>query len=147
MGPKQLKGDDPMRTNKNLLSAAVAVACCVFLVLLCTSIGGREKTYEIRPQISVPEYRTDAARAIDAYERLMERYMDLTEGNLIRIGTDVQDAVRKLDSIDGKLTRLSTRIARIEKALGLRRHKSNAEKSLRPEGDQERIKKKCSPTM
>jgi hypothetical protein len=43
----------------------------------------------------------------------------LTEKNLLRVGTNVQDITKKLDSIDDKLTKLSARIAGIEKALGI----------------------------
>jgi len=108
-----------MKNNRNLLAVVAAVACCLIVVWLSTSIQGGQRTYELEPQIAIPEYRTDAARAIDAYERLMDRYMDLTERNLFRVGTDIRDVVRKLDSIDGKLTQLSKRIAGIENALGI----------------------------
>ena len=108
-----------MRTKKSLLAVAAGLACCVVVVWFSTSIQGSEKTYEIQPQITLPEYRTDAARAIDAYERLMERYMDLTEMNMIRIGMDVQGFGGKLGSIDNKLAELSARLSRIEKALGI----------------------------
>jgi archaellum component FlaC len=87
------------------------------------SLYGGQKTYEVESQITIPEYRTDAARAIDAYERLMERHMDLTEGNFTRIGVDLRDVAKKLDSINSKLTELSTRIARIEKKLGIEQPK------------------------
>ncbi|MHC4658127.1 MAG: hypothetical protein ACYS83_02970 [Planctomycetota bacterium] len=134
-----------MRTKKNLLTIAAVLACCVVLIWLSTSIKGGERTYEVRPEIGIPEYRTDAARAIDAYERLMERYMDLTEGNLIRIGTDIQGAVRKLDSIDSKLTRLSTRMARIERALGLEKPTPAAKKKNLPEETQKKSRKTSLP--
>jgi hypothetical protein len=112
-------GDNAMRAKKNILVVAAGLACLVVIVWFSTSIEGGEKTYEIQPYITLPEYRTDAARAIDAYERLMERYMDLTEMNMIRVGMDVQGFGRKLDSIDNRLAELSTRISRIEKALGI----------------------------
>ena len=64
-----------MRTNRNLLIVAAVVICSVLSVWFSTSIQGGSKTYEIRPQIAIPEYRTDAARAIDSYERMMELYM------------------------------------------------------------------------
>lgn len=108
-----------MRMKRNLLALAAAVAFCLVAAWLCTSTKGSPKTYEVQPWITVPEYRTDAARAIDAYERLMDRYMDLTEKNLFSVGCDVRDAVKKLDSIDDKLTNLCARIARIEEALGI----------------------------
>jgi hypothetical protein len=128
-----------MRANKNLLAIAAGVIACVVVVWFSASIHGGQKsyhggqkTYEVQPQITLPEYRTDAARAIDAYERLMERYMDLTERNLIGIGTGFQDVVKRLDSIDGTLMKLSTRMARIEKALGIEQPKSPAEEETSP---------------
>ena len=82
-------------------------------------IEGYERIYEIRPEIRLPEHRTDAARAIDAYERLMERYMSLSERNFNSINGNFSTITTRLDSIDGKLGSLSERIARIEKALGI----------------------------
>jgi len=117
-----------MRTKKSLLAVAAGLVCCGVLVWFSTSIQGSEKTYEIQPRITLPEYRTDAARAIDAYERLMERYMDLMEKNLLRIDTGVRDFTSKLDSIDSKLTELSRRMARIEKRLGIEQRKPAAKK-------------------
>ncbi|MHC4424089.1 MAG: hypothetical protein ACYSWR_05410 [Planctomycetota bacterium] len=109
-----------MRTKKHLLVVAAGLVCCVAVAWFSTSIQGGEKIYEVQPQITtLPEYRTDAARAIDAYERLMERYMDLMEMNVVRIGADVQGFNKRLDSIDSKLAELCTRMARIEKAFGI----------------------------
>jgi len=121
-----------MRTNKNLSAVAIGLACCILITWFSTSIRGVEKTYEVRPQISLPEYRTDAARAIDAYERLMERHMDLTEQNLTKIGTDIQQIAKKLDSIDVKLTMLSSRMATIEKTLGIKQSGYPLRKKLQP---------------
>jgi len=111
-----------MRTSRNLWAVAAAIACCLVGLWFLSATGGiqgSQKTYEVKPSLTIPEYRTDAARAIDAYERLMERYMDLTEENLFMVGTDVREVVKKLDSINDKLTQLSAAIARIEKALGI----------------------------
>jgi len=120
-----------MRT-KALLTVATGLAACVIVIWFSKSIQGGQRTYEVRPEVAIPEYRTDAARAIDAYERLMDRYMGLTEGNLIRIEADLATVVRKLDSIDRKLTGLSSRISRIEKALGTGEPKSPASKKGEP---------------
>lgn len=103
-------------TNNKLLAAA-AVAACAAVLWLATSIHAKRKIYEIDPTIASPQYRTDAARAIDAYENLMQRYMDITENNLIGIAADVRNIVAQLNSIDAQLAQLSARMARIEKAL------------------------------
>ncbi len=121
-----------MTTNKSLLAVGAVVVCCITVVWFTTSIQGGPKIYELRPQIAVPEYRTDTVRAIDAYERLMERYMDLTERNSIRIGADLKEVINKLYSIDDKLTEISARIARIEKTFGIEQPKPQAKKKSRP---------------
>jgi hypothetical protein len=136
-----------MRTNKNLLAVAAAVVCCTIVVWFSTSSQGVPKTYEIEPQITIPEYRTDAARAIDAYERLMERFMNLTERNLFRAAADTRDVVQKLDSIDHKLTGLCARIARIEKALGIEQPKPPNREEPLPEALNKKAHEKSSPSF
>ena len=118
------------KRNINLLTAGVIVITCFVSVWLTGSIQGSEKTYEIRPEITLPENRTDAARAIDAYERLMDRLMDLTQRNLTGVNTDIKGIAEQLFSIDSKLTELSKRIARIEKALGIEEAEKPVEKGL-----------------
>jgi len=113
-----------MKTSRNTLAILVVIIACSVLVWLSASIQGSQKTYEIQPHLAIPEYKTDLARVMDAYERLMERYMDLTEQNQSMVGTDLKYAVTTLDSIDGRLAELSARIARIETALGIEQPKS-----------------------
>jgi len=108
-----------MRKKRYLLAGTAGLACCILLAWLSSASRGIEKTYEIESQIWTPEYRTDAARAIDAYERLMHRYMDMTDQNLFRIDSAIRALDGKLDSIDAKLSELGTRIARIEIFLGI----------------------------
>ena len=107
-----------MKAKKSLLVVGVVFACCT-AVWFSVSLYGSQKTYEVQPWITIPEYKTDAARAIDAYERMMERQMDITEENLIKISGDLNGVAERLDSIDGRLAEISTRIARIEKKLGI----------------------------
>ena len=114
-----------MKTNRNTLAVLVAIIVCSVLVWLSASIEGSQKTYEIHPNIAMPEYKTDLARVMDAYERLMERYLDLTERNQSMVGADLKYVVTTLDSIDGRLAEFSARIARIETALGIEQSKSS----------------------
>ena len=121
-----------MKTNRNLLAVAAGLAACVVVVWFSTSIQGGERTYEVHPYITTPEYRTDAARAIDAYERLMERYMDLTERNLNRIAADIRGISGKLDSINAGLKDLSTQMTRIEETLGIKQPKRQTQRKPSP---------------
>ncbi|MCK4913502.1 MAG: hypothetical protein KAS69_02755 [Planctomycetes bacterium] len=116
-----------MKSNRSFLLAAAVLVCCT-IVWFSTSICIGENTYSIEPQIiTLPEYKTDAARAIDAYERLMQRYMDMTERNLMGINAGIRDIIGRLDSISSRLDDISQRTARIEKALGLEQEKSAAD--------------------
>ena len=124
-----------MKTKKGLFSVAAGLIVCVVVVWYSGVIEGYEKRYEIRPEIRLPEHRTDAARAIDAYERLMERYMTLSERNFAGINGNLLGVTKKLDSIDGKLTDISVRMARIEKALGIEPPKVQVPKGAVPRGD------------
>jgi len=110
-----------MKAKRYLLFVVAIIVCGLTVIWFSTPIQADDKTYEVRPQISIPEYRTDAARAIDAYERLMDRYMQMTERVFVGIDTDVRDVVKRLNSVDSKLTELLTRLTRIENALGIAR--------------------------
>ncbi len=121
-----------MPRNRNLIMLSTALACFVIMAWLCISIRGAS-SYEIQPRITVPAYRTDAARAIDAYERMMERFIDLAGKNLTDIDTEVKGIAGTLHSIDRKLTELSGRMARIEKALGIEQPKKPVKKTLQTE--------------
>ncbi len=134
-----------MKNKKSLIAVVAAFAACGIVVWFSASIQGVQSTYEIRPQITVPEYRTDAARAIDAYERLMERHMDITEANLIRLDSNLKAVAKSLDSIDKTLMELSGRIARIEKTLGIEPSKTPAKK-FQPKTDNKEAPPKSPPS-
>jgi len=109
-----------MKSNKRLLIFLAVMCVCVLALWLSASLGQGRRQYEVETQVyGVPEYRSDAARAIDAYERLMERYMDLTERNLFSVSADVKVVVTQLDAVHAELAGLSARLARIEKHLGI----------------------------
>jgi hypothetical protein len=62
----------------------------VAVVWLSTSMAQVHQRYEVKTRVySTPEYRTEATRAMDAYERVMERYMDVTEKNFEGISGDI----------------------------------------------------------
>ena len=122
-----------MRNTKSLSTGSVVLLFCLIVLGLCSLIQGGN--YKVKPEITLPEYRSDTARAIDAYERVMDRFINLTEKNLTSINTDVKDITKKLVLIDCKLTDISTRMARIEKALGIQQSPKLVEKPSKNESD------------
>jgi hypothetical protein len=134
-----------MRAKRRLIAVTAVCLGCAIVFWFSASIRGGQKTYEVQPWITIPEYRTDAARAIDAYEQLMKRNMDLVEGNLTRISVDLATVAKRLESVDAKLTELSLRIARIEKVLGIEQPKSSIPR-LQPKTPDKEVRQKPSPT-
>lgn len=104
-----------MKDRRKLLVILAGAAICLAAGRLAVSVADRGRQYEIEPVVTLPDYGNGAGRTIDAYERLMERYMDLAESRI----TDCNGNAQKLDSIDSRIDRISERLARIEKALGI----------------------------
>ena len=108
-----------IQEKTNLLVVSMFLIICLVVMVFSSSIQGSERSYEVEitPDITLPEYRTDTGRAIDAYERVMDRFMSITEGNLTGNNTDVKDIAKQLALINYKLNELSARMAKIEKTL------------------------------
>ncbi len=109
-----------MGSNRGLWSVIVSFALCLVVVWFSTSWGQGRSNYQPETHVyTTPDYQTDTTRAIDAYERLMARYMDMTERNFGSIAAGMKTLTVKFDAIDAKLTALDTRLARIERHLGI----------------------------
>jgi hypothetical protein len=65
----------------------------------------------------------------------MDRYMDLTGSHISTVGIDLRNVVTKLDSIDGRLTEMDARLARIEQALGIDKSSELIGKDLKSKTD------------
>ena len=74
---------------------------------------------EVYTAIRTPEYVTDAGRAINAYERMMDRYMDLTSRDIATLTSNSTQMAVRLDQIESRLDRILKSQAKIEKALGI----------------------------
>ena len=109
-----------MKVKKNLFGTGLLVLCAVMIAGgAMTLFGAEDKTYEIHPEIAVGPYQSETIRIMNAYERLMDRYMNMVEVNLQDMSRGSQTTVKKLESIEAKLDAMSIRMGRIEKALGI----------------------------
>ncbi|HNY78411.1 MAG: hypothetical protein RBS72_18540 [Sedimentisphaerales bacterium] len=109
-----------MRSKRRTHAAIAAVVIGTIILALSTSVGQNRRNYDVEAQVyTTPEYRTDASRAIDAYERVMERYMDATEQGFAGIGADLGAVAARLEAVDARLAKLDERLERIERHLGI----------------------------
>ena len=118
-----------MKAAKNAWKIALAFVCVIAAAgWLVSSTGAADRTtLEIHPDHYVAGYQSDTVRVMDAYERLMDRYMYMVEENLKSMTTDTGMLIQKLDSIDRKMDALGVRISKIEKALDVPQTKKAGE--------------------
>ena len=122
-----------MISKQSLFRIAVFLLSVVILAGGAMTLSGSEnKTYEIHPEIAVGPYQNETMHIMSAYERLMDRYMSLVEGNLQDMARGSQETVRKLESIEKKLDAMSMRIGRIEKALNISPTTTSRTRTARP---------------
>jgi len=104
-----------MKTRRTFVSlTAIVLVCAVFFWLAASH--GVEKTYEVH---ALPEYRSDTARAIDAYQQMINRMLDDNGRNWLAMQNQMNTIVTKLDKIQDDLDNLSQRIAGIETKMGI----------------------------
>lgn len=110
-----------MKQNRKLQIAAAVLGLGLVVLGLSTSTGqDRRRNYEVEAQVyGMPAYQSDAARAIEAYERLSERYMNLAERVLAQSTEGDKFLLAQLRTLDDRLERIDARLARIENQLGI----------------------------
>lgn len=110
-----------MKQNRKLQIAAAVLGLGLVVLGLSTSTGqDRRGNYEVEAQVyGMPAYQSDAARAIEAYERLSERYMNLAERVLAQSTEGDKFLLAQLRTLDDRLERIDARLARIENQLGI----------------------------
>lgn len=108
-----------IRRTKCVFAICAFLIICLAVSIFSTVVWGSQRRYEIRPEITLPEYKTDIQRVMDAYEHLMGNYIALTESHLSSTRTEIGNLTRKLDSIDRKIAELSIQVESIQKKLGI----------------------------
>lgn len=105
-------------TSQNLKKLAGALACVVLLWSL-TGAQGARKTYEIHPQIPESVFKSDSARALDTYERIVDRALDLNRRQLDVMDLNIREMSKQLTRVESKLDRLLNSSLLIERALDI----------------------------
>lgn len=71
-----------MIRKRNLLIITAALTLCLTVTWFTTSIHGTETIRNPHPDPLVSQNQIDTARMVEAYEKLMERYIDITENQI-----------------------------------------------------------------
>jgi hypothetical protein len=99
-----------IKSNWHHITILALLATILFFVF--ATPRGICRTTEIRPEVQIESYKSDMARMVEAYERLMDRYIGMVERNM-------QAESDRIVAIDQKLDEISWSLMRIEEALGI----------------------------
>lgn len=119
-----------MRKNKKLLVASAILISCAIVSWFTASTQGQGKVYEVHPQIAYPygyTNITDNSRLIDLIEQLSYQNQQLIQNQTPATALNTKELNKKLGSINKKLKDISNRMARIEKALNIKKQKEAPE--------------------
>jgi septal ring factor EnvC (AmiA/AmiB activator) len=109
-----------MNRNKILLVLGLAVSLCAAVIAVSDSKHEkRENRYELENEISLPEYKSNIDKMIDAYERMVDRLLYATSSGT-KFNADVNSIYKKLSDIDNKLAVITGKLETIEKKLEIK---------------------------
>lgn len=110
-----------MKNKQNMIkiTGLLIIAAIALAWLSASTNADNKRFYELRQNISVPPKQSDTITMVNSYERLMHRYIALSENNMAEMDKNSDVVISKLDSIERKIDDLGTRLERIEKALNI----------------------------
>ena len=88
-------------------------------VLWAVAAWGRSERVEVRPEVSIPATTSDVDRIMTSYEKLMDRFLDQNQAQLISVAEENKGLSERLDQLDRKLNLVLKKLTRIEKAMGI----------------------------
>ncbi len=107
--------------NTQLKKLMVILGCVVLLWALTGAQGAKGRTYEIHPQIPESVFKSDSAKALEAYERMVDRVLAINSRQLDTMELNIKSASTQLNRVEMKLDMLLNRTLIIENALGISR--------------------------
>lgn len=122
-----------MKKKRNIWFMIISVVAGLTAACIYDNVQGSTKTYEIRPEIMTPEYKTDTTRVMDAYERMMDRYVDSTEKQNCELNAGIKSLSEDIDKIQSQMDLLFTKLEGIEKALGIEPAPRPSKEPAKPE--------------
>jgi hypothetical protein len=103
--------------SQNMKKLAALLACIVLLWSLAGAQG--TKTYEIHSQIPDSVFKSDSVRALETYERMVDRVLELNKRQLDAMDLNIREVSKQLYRVEAKLDQLLNRSLLTEYALGI----------------------------
>ena len=105
-------------TRQTIKKLAGVLGCAVLLLSLVGAKGAK-RTYEIHTQIPESVFQTESARALDTYERMVDRVLDLNKRQLDTMDLNIKEVSKQLYRVEAKLDQLLNQSLLAEYADGM----------------------------
>ena len=105
--------------NTKMKKMIVILGCVVLLWALTGAQGAKGRTYEIHPQIPESVFKSDSVKALEAYERMVDRVLAINSRQLDTMELNIKSMSTQLNRVEMKLDRLLNRTLLIENAVGI----------------------------
>lgn len=111
---KNAKEQQMNTRNKRMIRGMIFAGLMIALIGLFSIDTATSETYKVRPEVTVgiEPYKSDVVRIVDAYEKLMDRYISIVD-------QDMNRAVGTLERLETKMDMIDARLERIERAMGI----------------------------
>lgn len=108
-----------IRMNRPAAYIGSFLVICMAAGFFSATLFGGQKRYEIRPEITLPEYKTEMDRVIDVYERMIDDYMKVMNDNMAEIRRELINVSKTLNTMDDTMSELSHQLETIQGRLGI----------------------------
>ncbi len=105
--------------SQNMKKLAGVLACVALLWSLAGAQGN--KTYRVHSQIPESVFKSDSVRALETYERMVDRVLELNRRQLDTADLNIKEVSKQLNRVEAKLDQLLNRSLVAEYALGIPR--------------------------
>jgi hypothetical protein len=108
---------DTVMTSQIMKKLAGVLVCVVLLWSFAGAQGS--KGYRIHSQIPESVFKSDSERALDTYERMVDRALELNKRQLDVMDLNIKEVSKQLTRVEAKLDQLLNRSLLAEYALGI----------------------------
>ena len=102
-----------MKSSQITIPTAAALVLLALVFVLFVLVGHAaeySRAPRVEYEVAVPEYQSDMARMINAYERLSEQYLTLVQQNLAMMDSNDRMILQKMEIIEKKLDELAKQV-------------------------------------
>ena len=107
------------RLNRPAAYISGLLVICMAAGFFSATLFGGQKRYEIRPEITLPEYKTEMDRVIEVYERMIDDHIKVMNDTMAELRGELKNVSKTLNTMEDSMSELSHQLETIQGRLGI----------------------------